>query len=183
MCAVRVLSFRLSSLIALLMLCGSTPAWSTIVTEFGNSWTGALSAPNLISGPFVSSAPPGLVFTSAEMTLANGIPTAGTWFGPGGEIQLEFTNVVASDVNAFARQFAGLLHVTGGTGQFEHSTIEDGSFQAFFISSAPNGPVANATTVSFGRITFVPEPTIWLMLAGGLGLLGFMRMRRAAHSI
>ena len=43
--AVRVLfsRFHLSSLIALLALCGSTPAWSTIVTEFGNTWNGVSS--------------------------------------------------------------------------------------------------------------------------------------------
>ena len=123
------------------------------------------------------------MLSTAEMTLTNGVPTGGTWFGPGGEIQLAFSNVVASEVNAVGRKFAGLLHATGGTGQFEHSTIEDGSFEAFFIFSAPNGPLAYATTLSFGKISFVPEPTIWLMLAGGLGLLGFMRIRRAIHTV
>ena len=184
--AVRVVSHRLSLsfVIALLALCGSTPAWSEIITEFANSWSGPASTPNLVSGLFTSTVPADLVLRTAEMTVdTHGMPSGATWVGPGGEIHLEFTNVAATQMNAFAKLFTGVIHVTGGTGQFEHSTIQGGTFNSFFMFSAPNGPLASASTFSSGNITFIPEPAVWLMLAGGLGLLGFMRIRRAVHTL
>lgn len=70
----------------------------------------------------------------------------------------------------------GLVGTPGGT-----------AFIDFIVSNAgPFAALVKATSTATGsgyqvRVTLIPEPAIWLMLAAGLGLLGFVRLRRAAH--
>ncbi len=52
-----------------------------------------------------------------------------------------------------------------------------GSFAALVKSTSD--PLGSGYQV---RVTLIPEPAIWLMLATGLGLLGFVRIRRASHN-
>ena len=67
-----------------------------------------------------------------------------------------------------------------GTGKFLDG-VGSGDFKVFVFYSAP-GVVAKVTASIRARSRLIPEPAIWVMLAAGLGLLGFVRLRRAAHS-
>ena len=60
-------------------------------------------------------------------------------------------------------------------------SVGGGDFKAFVFYSAP-GIVAKVTAVNSGEIRLIPEPAVWVMLATGFGLLGFVRIRRAAHN-
>jgi hypothetical protein len=59
-----------------------------------------------------------------------------------------------------------------------------------FVAPAAGSFVATVKSRSSGdgsgyriEVSLIPEPTVWVMLAAGFGLLGFVRIRRAARGI
>lgn len=175
--ALRFLSLRLRLLVATVTLALSIPGpvWSAI--DFSNGLNATLTgdvSTGTLSGTFFQSLPFPLTSSTADL----GAGTA-TWIDPvGDEIHLTFVGDGGVFLNDFLQKFTGTFDIVGGTGKFLDNT-GGGSFEAFFFYSAP-GTVAQVTAINVG--TIIPEPAVWLMLAVGFGLLGFMRIRRAAQT-
>jgi len=65
----------------------------------------------------------------------------------------------------------------GGIAYVNFIATAAGSFAA--LVKATSGGGGSGYQV---EVTAIPEPAVWLMLAAGLGLLGFVRIRRASHN-
>jgi hypothetical protein len=149
-------------------------AWSAI--EFTNAWNGTQPDPNTLQGSFFQSIPFDL--DNATVDLVN---STAIWSdGDGDKIFTSYVSDAGTPVNAFLTKFTGTFDITGGTGKFL-GTDGQGVFEAFFFYSAP-GVVAQVTSINAGEITLIPEPATWLMLLGGLGLLGAARLRRVSRA-
>jgi hypothetical protein len=175
--ALQFLSLRLRVFIAAVVLASGMPsaAWSAIL--FTNGWEGLLDdSTQIITGEFFLSDPFPLLTATADIN--SDVRTA-TWFGPGGDsITTEFTEGVPVDDVPF-EQYTGMFTIVSGTGAYELYR-GGGTYSATFLTLA-DGSV-RVTSLNQGEITVIPEPAIWLMLTAGLGLLGFVRLRRAAQS-
>jgi hypothetical protein len=177
--ALIFLSLRLRSLlvVAIFALAAPSVAWSAVAFSNGSNavLTGDLMTGTL-DGVFFQSAP--FQLNTSVSNLAAG---TATWFDPiGDEIHLRFAVDDSAFDNPFLQTFTGTFDIIGGTGKFLDS-VGGGDFKAFVFYSAP-GIVAKVTAINSGEIRLIPEPAIWVMLAAGLGLLGFVRLRRAAHN-
>jgi len=179
--ALRSFCVRLRLLVATLILALSIPAtaWSAITLPFTNGWEGLLDeSTQIVTGDFFFSDP--LPLSSATANIDPMVLTA-TWFTDGGDsITTEFTEGVLVPDVPFT-QYKGTFTITGGTGPTYTGSSGGGSYLATFLTLA-DGTV-RVTSLAQGEITLIPEPAIWLMLAGGFGLLGFVRIRRAAQTM
>ena len=97
-----------------------------------------------------------------------------SFFDPSSLLQMKITDV----------PITGFSHTAGTPGGVDHVEFfasAAGSFAA--LVKAISGAQGTQFSGYQVRIAFIPEPAVWLMLAGGLGLLGFMRIRRAVHTL
>jgi hypothetical protein len=149
-------------------------AWSAI--QFSSAWNGIQPDPNTLEGTFFQSIPFDLATATVDLVNSTAI-----WSdGDGDQIFTRYFSDAGTPVNAFLTKFTGTFNITGGTGKFL-GTDGQGVFEAFFFYSAP-GVVARVTSINAGEITLIPEPATWLMLLGGLGLLGAARVRRLSRA-
>jgi hypothetical protein len=171
--ALHLLCARVRLLVLSIVLGLSTVATARAeVIPFSNGWSGLLEA-GAIAGDFFFSN--GLTLDSATSDL-DPLPGSGTWTGPGGTIDLDFNSRTLVP-NVPFEQYTGTFTITGGTGAFAGSS-GGGNYSSIYVTIA--GGDTQVTMFSQGEISLIPEPAVWLLLAGGLGLLGFLRIRRAA---
>jgi hypothetical protein len=171
---------RLRILIIVLALGAGTgvsgPAWSAI--QFSNGFIGTVAGDletGILSGAFLQSFP----FPLDTVTADLGAGTA-TWVDPDSD-ELHLTYVPDDGVflSPALQKFTGTFEITGGTGKFLGNS-GSGTFESFVFYSAP-GTIALVTGINAGIL--IPEPAVWLILVAGLGLLGFVRIRRAANNV
>ncbi len=93
---------------------------------------------------------------------------------PFDSLKMQITNVSTTEFSATVGNPTGVDGVN-------FTALAAGSFAA--VVQAMSGAGGTKSSGYQVRVTLIPEPAIWAMLAAGFGLLGFVRIRRTAHSI
>ena len=76
--------------------------------------------------------------------------------------------------------FFGPAGSPGGVAYFDFAVTAAGSFAALVKAiSGSAGTDFSAYQVQVARIGPIPEPGVWLLMLGGLGLIGWMRLRKS----
>lgn len=91
-----------------------------------------------------------------------------------------FTLLSMKITNVSTLAFSGPAGTPGGVASFNFTAPAAGSFVAMVkaISAAGVAPFSGYQV----RVQLIPEPAVWVMLAAGFGLLGFVRIRRAGQN-
>jgi hypothetical protein len=125
----------------------------------------------------------GTEFTTHNFTVSQAGPYRATitdlsvidaFFDASSLLEMKITDVPITTLSS-------TVGTPGGVAYVDFFASAAGSFAA--LVKAISGSQGTQFSGYQVRVAFIPEPAVWLMLAGGLGLLGFMRIRRAAHTL
>jgi hypothetical protein len=168
--AVGTFSSRLPVIVAVLLACSLGSARAAVV--FNGTSTDAV----------------------VDTVLGSAFRTYNFQITEGGHYQAIITDL--STINAFYDAFDRLqmqianvaftiltppVGTPGNVATVDFTAPAAGSFVATVKSlSGAGGTLGSGYQV---KVTLIPEPAIWVMLAAGFGLLGFVRIRRAAGGI
>ena len=125
----------------------------------------------------------GTEFTTHNFTVTHAGPYRATisdlsvtdgFFHPSTLLEMKIVDVPITTLSPTVGTPGGVAHV-------DFFASAAGSFAA--LVKAISGSQGTQFSGYQVRVAFIPEPAVWLMLAGGLGLLGFMRIRRGVHTL
>ncbi len=180
--AAQAVPHRLRLLVAAAALALSVPttAWSTLIMPFTGGWEGFLDqATQQITGEIVLSDLLPLASATAHLDPAGPYITTSTWVGAGGGLIETAHGAGTLAPNVAFVQYAGSFTFTAGSGPTDSTSTDSGSYLADMLTLA-NGS-GQAAPPAQGDMAGMPELAVWFLLAG-LGLFGFVRLRRAAQN-
>ncbi|HEY0256107.1 MAG TPA: PEP-CTERM sorting domain-containing protein [Candidatus Methylacidiphilales bacterium] len=161
---------------------GSLGGGGTIHGDVTNAGTIAPGDPQTttIDGNYTQLAGGSLVFALAGNTPGNydQLDVSGKFsIASGATLELDFIDGYAPTVGqTFSLVEYGTLDPSSAGFSVDVTGLASG-FQYSLTSTGTNGDV-ELTALTNGVATTTPEPSTWMMLLGGLGLLGFLRLRR-----
>jgi hypothetical protein len=86
--------------------------------------------------------------------------------------------LAVSDLPATTLYGTAIARPGTGTAYFDFPIYAAGSFAAY-VKGLVEGGGLGIYEVQLTKIGLIPEPGVWLMMIGGLGLIGWMRLRKS----
>lgn len=175
--AIQVFSSRLRVpvIVAVLLACSLGSAQAAVV--FAESPT----ASDFITNTVVGSEFPTHYFTVSEggiyRATITDLSTIDEFFDPSSKLEMKIAD---SSLTTFSPPGPSGVGILGGTDFVDFTASAAGTFAA--LVQATSGGAGTLFSGYQVQVTQIPEPAVWAMLAAGFGLLGFVRIRRAAHN-
>jgi len=161
-------------IVAVLLACSLGSAQAAVV--FAESPT----ASDFITNTVVGSEFPIHYFTVSEggiyeatITDLDSIDPPDPFFRPFTTLDMRITDAAATPLSVTAS-------APGSFAVVNFTASAAGTFAA--LVQATSGGAGTLFSGYQVQVTQIPEPAVWVMLAAGFGLLGFVRIRRAAHN-
>lgn len=177
MSAMQVFSSRLRvpAIVAVLLACSLGSAQAAVV--FAESPT----ASDFIINTVVGSEFPTHYFTVSaggmyRATITD-LSAIDSFFDPSSKLAMKIAD---SSLTTFRPPGPSGVGILGGTDFVDFPAPAAGTFAA--LVKATSGGAGTLFSGYQVRVTLIPEPALWVLLAAGFGLLGFVRIRRAAHN-
>jgi len=176
--AIQVFSSRLRMpvILAVLLACSLGSAQAAVV--FAESPT----ASDFIINTVVGSEFPTHYFTVSEggiyRATITDLSTIDSFFDPSSKLEMKIADGSLTTFNPPGPSPG--VGIPGGTDFVDFTASAAGTFAA--LVKATSGGAGTLFSGYQVQVTQIPEPAVWVMLAAGFGLLGFVRIRRAAHN-